>query len=564
MSKIAKSIRHNRFNVLSEHGVKLVLTTPSGALQSIALVNCSLTGLGAISQSALSQEEGYSEGGVLPPAKIVWNDREIYLGRLVLRTMLKRGPDEFYCGFQTIDNKVPIDGPLSRVLDPQELGEGNIYEFDLNPEKFTLASFSAEEHTNVDLFGKCKQFSFLLKKWRESPKYQYKTVRSPSKGPRVQLTQRRKSGRSDYIIMGSNDYLGLASHPEVIEAAKKALDLYGFGSTGSPVTTGISQLHEELTAYIASMLGQEKAILYNSGYVANIGILSALAGEQDLIVADVLAHSSIQDGMQMSKAQKRFFKHNDPGSLRKILNTERKNYAGCLVVTEGVFSMDGDVAPIDEIWKISQESQARLMVDEAHSLGVIGPNGLGACARYDLLSQTDVVMGTFSKICGTIGGFVAGGSEMVEWLYHFSRAHVFSVSLPPSTIAATLTALKIFNRDSGLLDQLQVNIKHFVRGLRHLGVDVNPNHESCVIPVVIGDEKILGMMNESLLDDGVFVVPIVYPAVPRIGCRFRFTVLATHTTSDLDYVLGSLEKAMLKANFRFKPEKAEKKIFQVA
>jgi 8-amino-7-oxononanoate synthase len=559
MANIVKLIRHNRFNIQAEQGVQLVITTPTGGTKSLDLVNCSLTGLGAISSTSLDQEDGFIDGAILPPAKIKWANHECFLGRLVLRATTLRAPNEYYCGFQTIDSKVPIDGPLSRVIKNADLSEGNIYDFDLNPEKFTLASFQNTDQTNIDLFAKCRQFSILLKKWRDSPKYQYKTVRTPSKGARVSIDHLRKNGRSDFIIMGSNDYLGLASHPAVVESAKKALDQYGFGSTGSPVTTGLTQLHEELTAYIARVFGKEKAILYNSGYGANIGILSALTGEQDLIVADILSHASIHDGMQMSKATKRFFRHNDPDSLAKILEKERQNFGGCLVVTEGVFSMDGDIPPIDKLVNIANTYQARFMIDEAHSWGVVGPAGLGAAAKYNLLNQTDLVMGTFSKICGTIGGFAVGDAQTIEWLYHFSRAHVFSVSLPPSTVAATLTALKIFYEDRSLLDRLHANIKHFVRGLRHLGAPLDANHESSVVPVVIGDEKILGEMNASLRDDGVFVVPVVYPAVPRLGSRFRFTVMATHSLSDLDLVLSVFEKAMIKSKFSFPKESLKEK-----
>jgi len=423
------------------------------------------------------------------------------------------------------------------------------YEFELDPEKFSLASFLSSESSNVDLFARCRQFSFLYRKWKEMPKYQYRSVRLPSKGPRVLLDMPRKHGRNDYLMLCSNDYLGLSSHPKVIEAAKQALDQYGFGSTGSPMTTGMTQIHDELMHEIARMFGKEKALLFNSGYTANTGIITGLTAEQDLIVADVLTHASIQDAMRMSSATSRFFKHNQPKHLEKLLAEERNEYVGCLVVTEGVFSMDGDTAPLEKISALSRKYNGRLMVDEAHSFGVVGPGGLGAAARSGVLPQVDIVMGTFSKICGGIGAFAAGSAEMVDWLYHFSRAHIFSVSIPPSTAAAALAAIRIFINEKELINSLKSNIEHFTKGLRHLGFSIDPHHESSVIPVIIGDEKKLSIINAHLRDEGIFAVPIVYPAVSRTTCRFRFTLMAQHTRSDLDFVLSTLEAAMHKADF---------------
>ena len=351
--------------------------------------------------------------------------------------------------------------------------------------------------------------------------------------------------------MGSNDYLGLGSHPEVVEAAKLALDKYGFGSTGSPVTTGQTDLHVELCEKIARIHNKEAALLFNSGYAANIGIISAVTTLGDLVIADQLCHASIQDGMTMSKATSRFFKHNNPEQLRAILEKERANFNGCLVITEGVFSMDGDVACLDKIYAIAREFNCRLMVDQAHCFGVVGPNGLGVCDKYNLMKETDIIMGTFSKICGAIGGFVTGSKDLIDWLRSFSRAQMFSVSLPPSTVAAVSKSLDVFTNNKMILENLRSNVKHFISCLANLGYQNQSNHESAVIPVVIGDESIMGEMYQSLLDDGIICTPVVYPAVGRKNCRFRFTVMASHSKSDLDYAVACLEKAMLRTGFKF-------------
>ncbi|MEW6056291.1 MAG: aminotransferase class I/II-fold pyridoxal phosphate-dependent enzyme [Bdellovibrionota bacterium] len=558
MAEITRAIRHKRFNFSKDSPVKFVIETKIGSQYTLIPENCSLTGIAGYASQPLSNDEQFDIGDILPAAKIIWEGHEYALGRLVIRNFVKKD-EKTTLGFSLVDSKTPIDGPLARYLEtPRDEAAVTPYGFELNPDKFSIANFTETNQTNVDLFAKCKQFSIYFNQWEKMPKYQYHTVRTPSMGARVNLTRSRPNGRNDYLVMGSNDYLGLASHPEVIAAARNAIDQYGFGSTGSPLTTGISAAHEELCGFLAKLYGKEKVILYNSGYTANVGFVQGITTAQDLIVADILAHASLQDGMRMSSATSRFFKHNDPKHLEKILSDQRNQYAGALVITEGIFSMDGDVPPLKKIVEIAKKYNARTFVDEAHSLGVIGPNGLGGCEKFGVISDVDVIMGTFSKICGGIGGFIAGNSDVMDWLYWLSRAHMFSVSIPPSTAAAALKALQIFTSDKTLLTNVRRNIRHFVNGLRSLGAPLNPEHESTVVPVVIGDEKKLGQMNQVLIDNGVFVVPIVFPAVSRKTCRFRFTVMATHTISDLDYALSIFEKAMQKADFTFKKNEEQK------
>jgi 7-keto-8-aminopelargonate synthetase-like enzyme len=260
------------------------------------------------------------------------------------------------------------------------------YEFELNPEKFNLANFALEtDSDNMDLFHRTEQFQIFFEQWNKTSKFQHYNIRTESRGNRVKLRQSRKNNRNDYIVMGSNDYLGLSSHPQVLDAAKKAIDGYGFGSTGSGVSTGLTDIHEELAELIAKTFKQEKALLYNSGYAANVGLISSLTREKDLIVADFNSHASIQDGLKMTRAEHRLFKHNDTKHLEGLLKEHRSTHSGTMVITEGVFSMDGDTPPLREIMKISKKYQARVMVDEAHSFGVVGPKGLGmweTCPRF--------------------------------------------------------------------------------------------------------------------------------------------------------------------------------------
>lgn len=547
MSDISSKMRHRRFKLIENAPVQCVIETNTGMRFTLNVRNASLTGIGLEVDDATLKEDSLAVGGIIPSSKITCDGHEYSLGRMVVRNFSQRA-DRKILGLSTVDNKIPLESPISRYFS-ESLDDESPYDYELNSDKFTLANFRETTDQNVDLFAKTKKYGVFFREWEKSDRYGNYNVRLPSMGPRVNLKARRKNGRNDFLIMGSNDYLGLAAHPDVLTAAKNAIDKYGFGSTGSPLTTGITQLHEELCEFLAQLLGKEKVILFNSGYTANVGTISGLIQAQDLVVADMIAHASIQDGMNLCQGTSRFFKHNNAEHLDNLLTEHRKQYCGGLVVTEGVFSMDGDVAKLPEIMATARKHKCRVMVDEAHSFGVIGPRGLGACEKFDALDKVDIVMGTFSKICGGIGGFIATTEDAADWLYWLARSHMFSVSIPPSTAAAALKALQIFTRDTSLIQNLQTNIRHFATGLRQLGFDIPMDHESGVLPAVIGDQAKLGVMNRFLMDAGVFVVPVPYPAVSRSKIRFRFTVMATHTISDLDYALNVLEQAMAKANF---------------
>ncbi|MFZ4402725.1 MAG: aminotransferase class I/II-fold pyridoxal phosphate-dependent enzyme [Pseudobdellovibrionaceae bacterium] len=557
MSQLQKAIRFKRFKIKDGGKVKLIITNKHGDAITFNILDCSINGMRVVAETVTSQDYDWVDiGGIISNSKIIWENKEVSLGRLVLRRFQ---PENHEFGFSTVDIQVPVSGPLSHHFDQEFIQNDSFVDKELSSEKFSLAHFVENDYASRDLFDRVKEFSYFHAEWVKSKKYGYQNFRSNSKGSRINLKRKRKNGRVDYLLMGSNDYLGLGAHPEVIEAAKQALDVYGFGSTGSPVTTGLSDLHFELCEKLARMHLKDSALLFNSGYAANIGIISSLCAANDLIIADQLCHASIQDAMQMAKGTSRFFKHNNADHLRQVLERERSNFNGCLVITEGVFSMDGDVALLNEIFQVAREFNCRIMVDQAHCWGVIGPNGLGVCDKYNLLKDVDIIMGTFSKIAGGIGGFAVGSKEVIDWLRFFARSQMFSVSIPPSTAAAVSKAIDIFQNDKSLLYNLKLNIQHFIKGLRNLGYNIDSNHESAVVPVVIGDESIMGDMYQSLLEDGVWCVPIVYPAVSRKNCRFRFTMMATHSISDLDYVLICLEKAAMKSNFQFSSQSLEKK-----
>lgn len=550
MNPLFKGTRLKRYVVARGTLIEFHVETNLGHKIILSLVDCSITGLAG---ECLTEDipKDVATGDLLVSSKLRWQEHEYSLGRLVLRTLLKKDDGKCLLGFSIVDTKVPVDGPLSKVLEMNLYENKSPYDFEISPDKFNASHFLESNFSNIDLFAKIKHFQIFLNNLKNHNKFGFYNSRLPSKGARINLDRTRKSGRRDYIMMGSNDYLGLSSDERVAEAAKKAMSEYGFGSTGSPITTGITKIHEELCATIASIFRKDKAILFNSGYSANVGTITGLTNATDLLIADIHSHASIQDGMHASKATSRFFKHNDMEHLIKLLERERTSHNGALIVAEGIFSMDGDLAPMQDIVNIAREFNCRIMADEAHSFGVVGPTGLGALERFGVTNDVDIVLGTFSKICGGIGAFVTGSAEVIDWIYYFARSHMFSVALPPSTSAAMLEAIKIFQTTPELLINLRRNINHFVLGLRDLGfTNIPANHESSIIPLIVGDEKKLGIMNQVFLDSGVFVVPILYPAVGRTNARFRFTVMATHTISDLDFVLATLEKAMHKSDFK--------------
>jgi 8-amino-7-oxononanoate synthase len=551
MGKLQQAIRNKRFQVKADGEVHLTIDTRNGETLNLKVLDCSHNGLRAELKTLDFDAQWVEIGSIISSSKITWDKKEVFLGRLVLRRSQENNGTHIFA-FSTVDVPIPVNEGLSHKLEDQlaEMGTSPLKE--LSSEKFSLAHFVENEFTNVDLFNRVREFSYFHNDWIKSKKYGYLNYRVDSKGGRVNLLRKRPNGRNDYLMVGSNDYLGFGSHPEVIQAAKNAMDHYGFGSTGSAVSTGLSDIHRELCEKLARIHQKESAILFNSGYAANVGIVTSLCTTNDLIIADQLCHASIQDAMTMSRGTSRFFKHNNVEHLKTILEKERNQFNGCLIITEGVFSMDGDTAALDQIFAVARKYNCRIMVDQAHCWGVIGPQGLGICDKFNLLKETDIIMGTFSKIGGGIGGFAVGSSEMIDWLRYFARSQVFSVSIPPSTAAAASKAIDLFLGDKSYLNNLRANIRHFIKGLQSIGYSISDSHESAVIPVIIGDEEIMGEMYQSLLDDGIWCVPVIYPAVSRKNCRFRFTMMATYSASDLDYVIICLEKAAMKAGISFK------------
>ena len=344
----------------------------------------------------------------------------------------------------------------------------------------------------------------------------------------------------DVIILCSNNYLGLANHPALKEAAMAALKQYGSGSGSVRVIAGTMKIHKELEEELAAFKGAEDSIVFQSGFVTNSGCIQQLVDENDLIVSDELNHGSIIDGCRLTRAERLVFKHKDVGDLELILSSSDK-YRRILVITDGVFSMDGDIAPLDKVVKVSKSYGAMVYVDDAHGDGVLGDNGKGIVNHFGLEGDVDFEMGTFSKAFGVVGGYVVGSKVMKEYFYNKVRTFLLSGSHPPSVAASCLAALRLVDSDRSIVERLWNNTKYFKKGLRDLGFDTGES-ETPITPIMVGESSVAQNFAREAFNLGVFVLPIVYPMVAKGKARIRTIVTSAHTEQDLDDSLSAFEK----------------------
>jgi 8-amino-7-oxononanoate synthase len=342
------------------------------------------------------------------------------------------------------------------------------------------------------------------------------------------------------VVLVANDYLGLAGDRRVCEAAREAITKFGTSRCSSPLAGGHSQLHGELQARIASFLHQEAAALFASGYQANVGIVSSLMQRDDLIVTDLFNHASIVDGARLSGAEVRFFQHNSASHLDKVLAQEAKGRR-ILVVVEGIYSADGDIVRLPELCEVAHSHGALLMIDEAHSLGVLGKGGRGAAEHFDLLGEVDLIMGTMSKSLASVGGFVAADRCIVDAVAHSARALIFSAALPPAGAAAALTALQIIESEPQRRERLWDNAQFLLDGLQRLGFDTM-NSVTPVIPIRVGDPGKTIEFAARLRSAGVLVCPAIPPMVQSHLSRVRAHVTAAHDHASLGHALRAIEE----------------------
>lgn len=345
------------------------------------------------------------------------------------------------------------------------------------------------------------------------------------------------------LLLCSNNYLGLADHPAVKQAAIKAVERYGAGSGASRLVSGTMELHEALEDRIARFKETERALVFNSGYAANTGVIPALAHKGDVVYSDRLNHASIVDGCLLSRARLVRYPHNDMDFLRRCLDDHRGN-GRRIIITDGVFSMDGDLAKLPELVAIKREYGALLMLDDAHGTGVLGETGCGTAEYFGLQADVDIAMGTLGKALGSSGAFIAGSRELIEYLVNRARSFIFSTSLPPSVLAAACAAIDIVDsvEGAGLRRRLTENTLFLRQALREAGFGT-AGGETQILPIFVGNERCTMEYSRALLEQGVFVQGIRPPTVPVGSSRLRCTLMATHERSDLEYVVTAFVKA---------------------
>ena len=385
----------------------------------------------------------------------------------------------------------------------------------------------------MDVLKKCSDYQ-IHKEVRAAGLYPYYRSVSSPQDPVVTLDGQK------VIMLGSNNYLGLTTHPAVKEASQNAVKRYGTGCAGSRLLNGTLDIHVELEEKLADFVNAEAVLTFSTGFQVNIGVLSCLLGRHDVAILDSMDHASIIDGVRLGFGKSVKYRHNDMADLEAKLS-RISDQKGKLIVVDGVFSMEGDVANLPEIVKLKNQSGSRLFVDDAHSVGVFGPNGRGVAEHFGLEEEVDLVMGTFSKSLATVGGYIAGPIEVIDYVRHNARSGIFSAAMPPAAAAAAIKAIEIIRAEPERRKQLWETTDYMKRELEGLGYETGPS-ESPVIPLAIGDDLTAFHMAKRLQEEGVFVNPVVSPAVPPGHSMIRTSYMATHKREHLDAALSAIQK----------------------
>lgn len=379
----------------------------------------------------------------------------------------------------------------------------------------------------MDIFEKCLNYT-TAKEVMASGYYPYFMALSENEGTEAVYKGHR------LIMCGSNNYLGLTTHPKVRQAAIDAIERYGTSCTGSRFLNGTIELHEQLERELAEWVGKQSALVFSTGMQTNLGTISALVSQNDVVVLDKFDHGSIVDGARLGWGKIVRFRHNDMTHLEHMLN-QVADVSGKLVVVDGLYSMEGDIAPLPEIVPICKKFNARLMVDDAHATGVLG-GGRGTSAHFNLTDEVDLIMSTFSKSFASLGGFIAGDDDIIHYIKHNARSMIFSASIPPSNAAAALAALHVMQSEPERIQRLIDLASYMRKEYKRLGFDIGQS-ETPVIPILIGDNMRTLMISKALFDEGIFVNPVLAPAVPEGRQLLRTSYMATHTDEQMERVL---------------------------
>jgi len=394
-----------------------------------------------------------------------------------------------------------------------------------------VAATGVDKH--IALFEKCRNFT-AAREAQAAGLYPYFTPISESEDTVVRISGKTK------VMMGSNNYLGLTHHPKVLEAADAALKKYGSGCTGSRFLNGTLDLHEQLEASLAAFIGKEACLVFSTGYQANLGLVSGLVGRGETVYLDKLDHASIVDGAKMSYGEVVRFNHGDLAGLERKLSSQ-DGTRGAMIIVDGVYSMEGNIADLPNLVPLAHRHGAALAVDDAHSIGVLGPRGAGTADHFGVTVEVDIIAGTFSKSLASIGGYVAGDEYVIHYLKHHARPMIFTAALPASNTAGVLAALQILQSEPERRVALWDNTHRLQAGLRGMGYDIGPT-QTPIIPVLIGPMDKTFIFWRKLFDAGVFTNPVVPPAVPPSQCRLRTSLMATHTADQVDFALEAFRK----------------------
>jgi len=386
---------------------------------------------------------------------------------------------------------------------------------------------------SVDLFDKCLAFT-RAEELKAAGLYPYFTPIEEAVGNRIKV-----EGRA-MIMVGSNNYLGLAHHPKAKEAARAAVERYGVGTCGSRFLTGTIDLHEKLEERLAGFMKREAALTFSTGYQTNLGIISTIAGKGDVVVIDRMVHASIIDACRLSFATVHKYKHNDMKDLERLLASLSAD-AGKLIVVDGVFSMEGDIADLPGIVPLARRYGARILVDDAHGIGVLGANGRGTAEHFGLEKEVDLIMGTFSKTFASIGGVVAGARPIISYIKHHARSLIFSAAATPASISSVLAILDMLETQPELRKRLWAITERMRSSFQAMGYDTGPS-QTPIIPVFVHDDEKCFTLWKLLREEGIFTTPVVYPAVPHGQALIRTSYGAGHTDEELNLILAAFEK----------------------
>lgn len=407
-----------------------------------------------------------------------------------------------------------------------------IDDLDGRPRESAAGGRTAGEET-VDVFRKCFEYT-VPEQIRSLGLYPYFRIIGSGQDPIVTMDDRQ------VVMLGSNNYLGLTNHPEIKKAAAEALAEYGTGTAGSRFLNGTLDIHVRLEERLAAFMNREAALTFSTGFQVNLGVISSLIGRRDVVVLDSLDHACILDGARLSFGRLLKFQHNDPSSLEERLRSISPGH-GALIVVDGVFSMEGDIADLPSIVELAERYGARVMVDDAHGVGVLGEHGRGTAEHFGLEDRIGLVMGTFSKSLAAVGGFVAGDRAVIEWVKHKARTLIFSAAPPPASVASVLKALEVIEREPERRERLWENTRYMKAQFSSLGFDTGAS-ASPVIPLVVGEDMDAFRMTMRLQEEGVFVNPVVSPAVPPGRAMIRTSFMATHTRDHLDRALEAIAR----------------------